>query len=177
MRDKAKEGTLTSNGSAASSAQPKKRRRWDQTSEEAATPQQPPKKKSSWDEAATPSNTRWDETPGRAKGSETPGATPGSSSTRMWDPTPAHAATPGAMTPGRETPGNQATPSASTRKNRWDETPKTDRGEILEKEFHPQLPFSFADCFCVIVFQPLLVITVDGPRPPRQIVEAPRMTN
>ena len=70
---------------------------------------------------------RWDETPGRAKGSETPGATPGQS-TRMWDSTPGHA-TPGAATPGRETPGQGGTPSA--RKNRWDETPKTERGLSL----------------------------------------------
>jgi splicing factor 3B subunit 1 len=64
----------------------------------------------------------WAETPGRKTGSETPGATP---STRQWDSTPGHA-TPGAATPGRETPGQAATPSA--RKNRWDETPKTERG-------------------------------------------------
>lgn len=57
-------------------------------------------------------------------GAETPGATP---SSRAWDATPGHA-TPGAVTPGRgeETPGHKATPSA--RKNRWDETPKTERG-------------------------------------------------
>ncbi len=124
MREKAKEGTLQAvNGSAPQ--KPKKRARWDQTSSD-DTPQA--KKKSSWDsaEATTPSNTRWDETPGRPKGGETPGATPGAS-TRQWDSTPGHA-TPGAATPGRgDTPGHQATPSA--RKNRWDETPKTDRGE------------------------------------------------
>lgn len=35
------------------------------------------------------------------------------------------------MTPGRsdETPGHKNTPSA--RKNRWDETPKTERGDFL----------------------------------------------
>lgn len=48
----------------------------------------------------------------------------------MWDPTPSH--TPaGAATPGRDTPGH-ATPghggqTGSVRKNRWDETPKTER--------------------------------------------------
>jgi splicing factor 3B subunit 1 len=70
---------------------------------------------------------QWGETPGRKTGAETPGqmATP---STRMWDATPGHA-TPGAMTPGRDTPGHTTTPSASTRKNRWDETPRTERGE------------------------------------------------
>lgn len=45
----------------------------------------------------------------------------------MWDATPAHA-TPGAATPGHDTPGHRATPSA--RRNRWDETPKTDRGKF-----------------------------------------------
>ena len=125
MREKAKDGTLRAvNGAGGEPAQPKKRpRRWDQTAEDAPT-----KKKSTWDdESATPSQTRWDTTPGRAKGSETPGATPGAS-TRQWDMTPGHA-TPGAATPGRETPGQQATPSS--RKNRWDETPKTERGKLL----------------------------------------------
>lgn len=77
--------------------------------------------------AHTPSNSRWDETPGRPKGSETPGATP---STRMWDPTPSHtpagAATPGRDTPGHATPGHGGA-TGSVRKNRWDETPKTER--------------------------------------------------
>jgi len=75
----------------------------------------------------TPSNSRWDETPGRPKGSETPGATP---SSRMWDPTPSHtpagAATPGRDTPGHATPGHGGA-TGSVRKNRWDETPKTER--------------------------------------------------
>ncbi|KAB1278735.1 Splicing factor 3B subunit 1 [Camelus dromedarius] len=79
----------------------------------------------------TPGHTpslRWDETPGRAKGSETPGATPGS---KIWDPTPSHtpagAATPGrGDTPGHATPGHGGATS-SARKNRWDETPKTER--------------------------------------------------
>lgn len=122
MVEKAKSGdlhTVNSAGGDASAKQASKRRRWDQLADD-----QPAKKKSSWDvaESATPSNTRWDETPGKAKGSETPGATPGAS-TRMWDATPGHA-TPGAVTPGRDT---QVTPSA--RRNRWDETPKTERGE------------------------------------------------
>lgn len=64
----------------------------------------------------TPADHRWDETPGH-KGSETPGATPGQS-TRMWD------ATPGAATPGRETPAHD---KSASRRNRWDETPKTER--------------------------------------------------
>ncbi|KAL3250154.1 hypothetical protein MRX96_055749 [Rhipicephalus microplus] len=134
LADKAKSGELQSvpsNGEVKQAAPAVKRRRWDQAGDE--TPQTPAKKKSSWDAAEssqTPSHARWDETPGRAKGSETPGATPGYSSTRMWDPTPAHA-TPGHATPGHETPGGTqkgaapGTPSA--RRNRWDETPKTER--------------------------------------------------
>lgn len=39
----------------------------------------------------------------------------------MWDPTPAHSMTPGHATPGMESRG------ASIRRNRWDETPKTER--------------------------------------------------
>lgn len=73
----------------------------------------------------TPAVVRWDETPGHGKGGETPGATPGQS-TRIWDATPGHA-TPGAVTPGRETPSNEKI--ISSRRNRWDETPKTERGK------------------------------------------------
>ncbi|ESP03174.1 hypothetical protein LOTGIDRAFT_199416 [Lottia gigantea] len=128
MTEKAKTGDLQpiANGNKESQKKvPAKRRRWDQSAGGDETPAK--KKSSTWDAAeagGTPSNSRWDETPGRSKGSETPGATPGAS-TRMWDSTPGHA-TPGAATPGRDTPGNQPTPSA--RRNRWDETPKTERG-------------------------------------------------
>ncbi|CAH1396459.1 unnamed protein product [Nezara viridula] len=120
MVEKAKEGTLkpvtTTNGE----VKAKKRGRWDQTVDTDASA---PKKKAAdatWekDEEATPAAARWEETPGHAKGSETPGATP---STRVWDATPGHA-TPGHATPGRETPATQA-----SRRNRWDETPKTER--------------------------------------------------
>lgn len=45
----------------------------------------------------------------------------------MWDATPGHAA-PGAATPGRETPSHEKT--VSSRRNRWDETPKTERGKF-----------------------------------------------
>lgn len=76
---------------------------------------------------STPAHVRWDETPGHPKGSETPGATPGQS-TRVWDATPGHA-TPGAATPGRDTPGHDK--AVSSRRNRWDETPKTERGNFL----------------------------------------------
>ncbi|TNN73603.1 Splicing factor 3B subunit 1 [Liparis tanakae] len=145
MVEKAKAGELkVVNGSAASqaAAAAKRKRRWDQTADQTPT-NTTPKKMSSWDQADssaetpghtpghtpahTPSNSRWDETPGRAKGSETPGATP---STRMWDPTPSHtpagAATPGRDTPGHATPGHGGA-TGSVRKNRWDETPKTER--------------------------------------------------
>uniref|UniRef100_A0A673FNG9 Splicing factor 3B subunit 1 n=1 Tax=Sinocyclocheilus rhinocerous TaxID=307959 RepID=A0A673FNG9_9TELE len=134
MLEKAKSGELKAvNGSAASqAAAAKRKRRWDQTADQ--TPSNTtPRKVSSWDQADggtpghTPSSSRWDETPGRSKGSETPGATP---STRMWEPTPSHtpagAATPGRDTPGHATPGHGGATS-SVRKNRWDETPKTER--------------------------------------------------
>ena len=68
MQEKAKAGELRAvNGSDAQQKQASKRRRWDQ----AGGDDVPAKKKSSsWDaaEAATPSNSRWDETPGRPKG-------------------------------------------------------------------------------------------------------------
>ena len=69
----------------------------------------------------------WDETPGYGKGGETPGATPGQS-TRKWDATPGHA-TPGHATLGRETPSHDK--GASSRRNRWDETAKTERGKVF----------------------------------------------
>ncbi|XP_063232922.1 splicing factor 3B subunit 1 isoform X2 [Bacillus rossius redtenbacheri] len=131
ISDKSRDGTLkpVANGDVPKSA-PKKRGRWDQTTGD-DTPT-PAKKKatgptvvsnSSWEkEDATPASTRWDETPGHGKGGETPGATPGQS-TRMWEATPGHA-TPGHATPGRETPSQD---KASARRNRWDETPKTER--------------------------------------------------
>ncbi|XP_032364602.1 splicing factor 3B subunit 1 isoform X1 [Etheostoma spectabile] len=145
LAEKAKSGDLKAvNGSAASqaAAAAKRKRRWDQTADQTPT-NTTPKKISTWDQADsssetpghtpghtpahTPSSTRWDETPGRPKGSETPGATP---STRMWDPTPSHtpagAATPGRDTPGHATPGHGGA-TGSVRKNRWDETPKTER--------------------------------------------------
>ncbi|XP_077583686.1 splicing factor 3B subunit 1 isoform X1 [Stigmatopora nigra] len=146
LAEKAKSGDLKAvNGSAASqaaaaaaAAAAKRKRRWDQTADQTPT-NTTPKMMSSWDQADanvdtpghtpahTPSNSRWDETPGRPKGSETPGATP---SSRMWDPTPSHtpagAATPGRDTPGHATPGHGGA-TGSVRKNRWDETPKTER--------------------------------------------------
>lgn len=124
LAEKAKEGTLKANGEPKPA--PKKRGRWDQT-DDAPTPKKPTgttATPTSWDNAdVTPAAIRWDETPGHGKGGETPGATPGLS-TRMWDATPGHA-TPGAATPGRETPSHEK--AVSSRRNRWDETPKTER--------------------------------------------------
>ncbi|CAH1101714.1 unnamed protein product [Psylliodes chrysocephalus] len=125
--ERSKEGTLKpTNGEAKST--PKKRGRWDQTVDEVVVPQ---KKKTLsvstssasatpvWEGDKTPADIRWDETPGH-KGSETPGATPGQS-TRMWD------STPGPATPGRETTPGHGGDKSTSRRNRWDETPKTER--------------------------------------------------
>ena len=131
LAEKAKDGTLKAvdtNGAAKTA--PKRRGRWDQTEETPAKTAKVPA--SSFFQAesggatdATPGRQAWGETPGRvAPGAETPGQ---EGRGRMWDPTPAH------TTPGRdrssETPGHgAATPGgASTRRNRWDETPRTDR--------------------------------------------------
>ncbi|KAH8323535.1 hypothetical protein KR067_013215, partial [Drosophila pandora] len=144
--EKSKDGTLvkssSSNGESAPSKEGgRKRGRWDQTVSDSFVPAKVAATPSSaatptWEDVSlhklphmmklktllfifpqkTPGDHRWDETPGH-KGSETPGATPGLS-TRIWDATPAHA-----MTPGHETPGHEK----SARRNRWDETPKTER--------------------------------------------------
>uniref|UniRef100_A0A182SDN7 Splicing factor 3B subunit 1 domain-containing protein n=1 Tax=Anopheles maculatus TaxID=74869 RepID=A0A182SDN7_9DIPT len=124
IQEKAKDGSLkiSMTGVAAKPApvEAKKRGRWDQAVDvqfvapkKVAVPATP-----TWDaEQKTPADHRWDETPGH-KGSETPGATP---NVRIWDATPAHVSG-AATTPGRETPAEK-----STRRNRWDETPKTER--------------------------------------------------
>lgn len=118
MAEKAKDGTLkitTASANGEPKDAPRKRSaRWDQTGEEPAVATTPvtapaPKKKMSTWEAETPAVARWDETPARSKGSETPAGgamTPGSN--RLWD-----------ATPGQED---------SRKRNRWDETPKTERG-------------------------------------------------
>nr|XP_058964441.1 splicing factor 3B subunit 1-like [Pocillopora verrucosa]XP_058966473.1 splicing factor 3B subunit 1-like [Pocillopora verrucosa] len=138
IRNQAASGELQKAQPAAASKPERKRRRWDQQASGDETPAK--KKSSSWDQAemATPSASRWDETPGRTKGSETPGVTPhrpgsetpgATPSTRIWEATPSHV-TPGHATPGHATPGGNTTPGiSSTRRNRWDETPKTERGE------------------------------------------------
>ncbi|XP_039958218.1 splicing factor 3B subunit 1 [Bactrocera neohumeralis] len=122
IQEKSKEGTLvkTSNGEATKESTTRKRGRWDQTVSESFVPAKVSATPNSaatptWEDK-TPGDHRWDETPGH-KGSETPGATPGLG-TRIWDATPAHA-----MTPSHETPGQEK----SARRNRWDETPKTER--------------------------------------------------
>ncbi|CAG0896456.1 unnamed protein product [Darwinula stevensoni] len=121
--EKTKDGTLktqtVSNGDVPRQA-PRKRARWDVTTEEGTpTVAVKQKKSANWD-AETPGHVHahWEETPGHARsgaGGETPGGAATPSSTRLWDATPGHA------TPGHE----KATPSA--RRNRWDETPKTER--------------------------------------------------
>ena len=145
MKERAKEGTLkvvdkqAGNGAVQASA-PKRRGRWDMTSDE--TPSKAIKKTSgsttptasssgyssgtSDHTSSTPAHLQpWDATPGHKDlGSETPGA--GIMSTpRMWDATPAHV-TPGHTGSGSETPaaGAAFTPG---RRNRWDETPRTER--------------------------------------------------
>ncbi|XP_071812328.1 splicing factor 3B subunit 1-like isoform X2 [Apostichopus japonicus] len=138
MQERSKDGTLQAQPESQPPVkQASKRSRWDQSGAGDETPGATPSKKraSGWDqeEATTPSISRWDETPGRPKGGETPGATP-TASTRIWDATPGHVtpghvtpghATPGHTTPGHTTPGHSATPSS--RRNRWDETPRTER--------------------------------------------------
>lgn len=126
LLERAREGTLKpvpqSNGEAAKPAAAKRKGRWDQSSEDTPTVKKTVVSATPSSQA-TPSweNERgaWEETPGGGgRGGETPGATP---SARVWDATPAHL-TPGHATPGRDTPAHHA-----SRRNRWDETPKTDR--------------------------------------------------
>lgn len=127
--DKAKDGNLKTNGDAKGTV--RKRGRWDQVVQNGDSSGVPAKKKTNstpWEETPKGGLSRWDETPGPTKmGAETPGATPGQS-TRMWDATPGHT-TPaaGAATPGRDTPGHIGATQTSVRRNRWDETPKTER--------------------------------------------------
>ncbi|XP_052737619.1 splicing factor 3B subunit 1 [Bicyclus anynana] len=127
LLERAREGTLKPvaqpNGEAVKPAASKRKGRWDQSSEETPTVKKSSVISATPSSQATPSweNERgaWEETPGHSgRGGETPGATP---SARVWDATPAHL-TPGHSTPGRETPAHHA-----SRRNRWDETPKTDR--------------------------------------------------
>uniref|UniRef100_A0A3Q1J4K9 Splicing factor 3B subunit 1 n=1 Tax=Anabas testudineus TaxID=64144 RepID=A0A3Q1J4K9_ANATE len=128
LAEKAKSGDLKAvNGSAASQAATKRKRRWDQTADQ--TPSNAtPKKMSSWDQADTTAEvihshfshllldgSRHNTFLSHVSNViftpfETPGATP---STRM-------------DTPGHATPGHGGA-TGSVRKNRWDETPKTER--------------------------------------------------
>lgn len=143
IQEKIKDGTLkTSNGDNTRQSEPKKRGRWDQTIDDqfvpakktaagAATP--------TWGDVdvslkliykntlinsfltqKTPGDHRWEDTPHRGGlGSETPGATP---SARIWDATPA-------PVQQQQVSVGHATPSTQDkgRRNRWDETPKTER--------------------------------------------------
>ena len=127
IAEKAKDGSLQVSETNGAKTAPKRRGRWDQPAEE--TPAKTAKKSAAsfftTESSATPSHSAaWAETPGR----KDPGAETPAQVSRMWDPTPAH------TTPGRdkmiggETPGHAAaTPGASTRRNRWDETPRTER--------------------------------------------------
>ncbi|VDP77193.1 unnamed protein product [Echinostoma caproni] len=141
--EKSKTGQLSVVNNA---APPTKRRRWDQPSVDttdesksevsANTPAATTPSKRWGDDSITPvrpgatpggavtpgSRSQWDETPGRPKD---PSATPGQS-VRQWAETPGHLS--GAVTPGRDVSGSSllgGTPSA--RRNRWDETPHTER--------------------------------------------------
>ncbi|CAL8147916.1 unnamed protein product [Orchesella dallaii] len=124
IREKSKDGPLlpVANGEAVKPAPAKKRGRWDQTAPDENVV--PTKKKPSWETAETPGHTGWDATPGHA-GSETPGSGATPATQHIWDPTPAHNMTPGHATPGVESRGGGG--GASMRRNRWDETPKTER--------------------------------------------------
>lgn len=142
-KDKSKSGEQQA-AEPAKAQSSKKRRRWDQTGDDT-----PAKKQT--DQPQTPSAGKWDETPGRSKASDTPGRstdtpghgneTPGTSrgdmdtpgrggvtpSTRIWEATPSYIPQ-GAATPtniGAGTPGH----GASSRRNRWDETPRVEGAE------------------------------------------------
>lgn len=104
----------------------------------------------------TPADHRWDETPGHKAYPETPGATPGQS-TRIWDATPAHqaAATPTHLgsAAGAETPGH----GDRSRRNRWDETPKTERGIVINIKFNKLINISLVCCasfMLIFIFLP-----------------------
>ncbi|KAF7489761.1 Splicing factor 3B subunit 1 [Sarcoptes scabiei] len=118
--EKAKAGELkTTNNSSTTAAAGTKRRRWDQpTSDLGESESEPVVKKpvTNYHEAATPAVAgRWDQTPAHIPdGSRTPA---------QWDPTPAHSGQIGYQTPSVDGVDK------STRKNRWDETPKTERME------------------------------------------------
>lgn len=71
----------------------------------------------------------------------------------MWDATPGHA-TPGHATPGRETPSHDK--GASSRRNRWDETPKTERG-ILSTFAIKKQKFWWGKTVNVIVYGEIFV--------------------
>lgn len=121
LREKAKAGELKVVNAEDGSA--KKKRRWDQTANTTTTSTTNENEKSTgWHEATTPKTLT-------TKDAETP-------MNRLWDPTPGHAE-PGATTPPDITPGNLSeTPrvksSAAGGRRRWDETPKTERGNATE---------------------------------------------
>ncbi|XP_046919406.2 splicing factor 3b subunit 1 isoform X1 [Dermatophagoides farinae] len=133
LLEKAKAGelkpTTTSSSSTSSLSSGNKRRRWDQPSLDSGVGSatdscsefsEPTAKKSAWDyhEAATPAIPgRWDQTPAHGMdGSKTPA---------QWEPTPVHI---GSSIGGAQTPSVDSI-NKSSRRNRWDETPKTERIE------------------------------------------------
>ncbi|XP_053210580.1 splicing factor 3B subunit 1-like [Panonychus citri] len=76
--------------------------------------QQPiPNKRRRWDQPAT-----IEEPPEKKPMSFFEASTPAPSS--RWDPTPSH------ITPGHETPGHETPSVGTSRRNRWDETPKSE---------------------------------------------------
>lgn len=74
---------------------------------------------------------QWDATPGRRDGQAdmTPGSGMTPAAARMWDPTPAPHQQQQQQQPHQTPGGGQATPAGGGRRNRWDETPRTERGE------------------------------------------------
>ncbi|CAL8094402.1 unnamed protein product [Calicophoron daubneyi] len=144
IAEKSKSGQLKTVNAA---APPTKRRRWDQPSVDtngearadtpASTPGAITPSGKRWgDDTLTPSRpsatpsgvatpgsrSQWEETPGRPKDFA---ATPGQS-VRQWAETPANISS--AATPGRDTLGGAGLGNTpSTRRNRWDETPHTER--------------------------------------------------
>lgn len=109
ITEKAKSGELE----IVETEKPAKRRRWDQPSNDAAIEKEVPVETVDYHQIQTPSApNRWDETPARLpKGSETPPH-------NVWDSTPVHVGA-----------ASGETPVSSSRRNRWDETPRITASE------------------------------------------------
>lgn len=112
IAEKAKSGEIKPTDDKSSS----RRRRWDQSAAE----EPPVKKPVDFYEAQTPAAPgRWNATPSIQRGDQTPGQV-------VWDPTPSRT-DPVQTSVGAETPIHKV---GSVRRNRWDETPKTEREDI-----------------------------------------------